>query len=128
MANINSHSIYVVYFCDGRIKFGSTANVKKRMRYYRQEARRNGHDWLVWYAPKAFESKASALHAERAMRIYFRSYSKHYQREWLFNNIDFKAVIHAANELRCLLGNENDADKQALHWFGSFGDFKGLTA
>jgi len=122
------HSIYVVRLCDGRIKVGSTSNVKKRMAYYRQEARRNNRDSLVWYAPKPFPCKEQALHAERAMRLYFLNESKKHQREWLTNGVDFSVVINAADELRCLIGNESDEEKADFPWLGVVGNFMGLTA
>lgn len=123
-----THSIYVVHFCDGRIKFGSTADVKKRMRYYRQEARRNGRDWLVWYSPKPFDCKEKALHAERAMRLHFRTASQKFQREWLMNTVDFKTVMSAADKVRSLIGAEVGKDNEDLPWFASSGQFVGLTA
>lgn len=126
--NTKEHSIYVVHFCDGRIKFGSTANVERRMAYYRQEARRNDVDSLVWYAPKPFPCKSQALHAERAMRTYFHDDSKKYQREWLPKSVPFMSAINAADGVRRLVGEESEEEKINFPWLGSMGSFRGLTA
>lgn len=122
------HAIYVVRFSDGRIKFGSTSNVKKRMTYYRQEARRNCHDSLVWYSPKPFSCKEDALHAERALRLYFRNETQKNQREWLIRTVELPNVIQAADEIRHLIGKETDAEKAEFPWMGSTGGFRGLAA
>lgn len=123
-----SHFLYVVRFSDRRIKFGVSANVRRRMTYYRQEARRNNVDGLVWWSAAPFLKKDQALHAERAMRLHFRDYSREHQREWLVRPIDFYTVILAADELRAMLGDESEVEKRDLPYMGAHGQFQGLSA
>lgn len=124
----NQYCIYVVHFSDGRIKFGITKNLNKRMSYYRQEARRNNVDGLVWWAAKPFEMKSQALHAERTMRLLFRDNSRKYQREWLTIDANFLDVMETAEELREYLGIETEVEKKDLPYLGSHGHFFGLTS
>lgn len=119
----NKYAIYVVRFLDGRIKFGVSGDLKKRMSYYRQEARRNNIDSLVWFAVKPFQRKQQALHAERAMRLIFRGQSRKSQREWLVKECDFAGVIKTAQELREYLGDEVDDEKIDINYQGCYGYF-----
>lgn len=103
----HQYCVYVIRFSDGRIKFGITKNLNKRMSYYLQEARRNNLDGLVWWSAKPFDIKSQALHAERTMRLIFRDHSRKRQREWLFN-ANHSCVISTAQELREYIGGSTE--------------------
>lgn len=120
------YTLYVIRFDDNRIKFGVTSGVKKRMSYYRQEARRNNIDFLVWFAVKPFQRKEQALHAERAMRLIFREQSRKSQREWLIDGADFAQTIKIAEELRAYLGDEDEIEKIDMNCQSCVGYFKGI--
>lgn len=101
------HRLYVVRFTDDRVKIGISANVKKRMSYYMQEARRNDVDGIVWWASTAFDRKESALLAERALCQAFKPHVIAGHREWFrADSAGFKAVIESTEELRAAMGDE----------------------
>lgn len=101
------YRLYVVRFTDDRVKIGISADVKKRMSYYAQEARRNDVDGIVWWASTAFAGKDSALLAERVLCRAFKPHAIRGHREWLRANTDgFAAVIDSVETLRVAMGNE----------------------
>lgn len=105
--SLDLHRLYVVRFTDDRVKIGISANVKKRMSYYAQEARRNDVDGIVWWASSAFTSKEGALLAERVMCRAYKEHAIAGHREWIRANCDgFKNVIESGEELRSALGDE----------------------
>lgn len=115
-----SHAVYVVYFSDDRIKVGLTANVRKRMRYFAQEARRNRVEHLVWYAcaptRKSF-ARSIETHFCREMRPC--AIAGH--REWFIGDTSaFGAVINAIDRLREEFA-ENDEAVADLGFLGSSG-------
>ena len=96
----HTHAVYAVFFSDGRIKVGLTANTMKRMQYYAQEARRNRVQSLTWWA-------SSPTH-ERFARCIERHFCREMRpcaipghREWFVGDAPaFQSVISALERLR----------------------------
>ena len=116
-------TLYLVRMSDGRIKFGISACVQKRLTYYVQEARRNGVECMTWYAVKSFKDRATAIQAETALRRASRQFVMFGQREWL-RGVTFGSVIAAVDSLRDSLAHEEGLERQGLPWCSSYGHIK----
>lgn len=96
-----STTIYVVRFADGRIKFGITSNVRRRIHSYAQEAKRNDVTGLVWWSCKPLRSRVHARAIETDLRHSLRAFTIAGHHEWL-RGIEFSEVMRIAEELRAV--------------------------
>lgn len=104
-----THAVYAVYFSDGRIKVGVTADVPKRMSYYAQEARRNRVDSLTWWSCAPVE-RWIALRIETHICRHMREFSMQRHREWFAGDTnDFGAFVAALERLRVAAADEGEA-------------------
>ncbi len=115
-----THAVYAVFFSDGRIKVGLTANTQKRMRYYAQEARRNRVEYLTWWA--------SAPTYERFARCIEKHFCREMRpcaipghREWFIGDTAaFQSVMGALERLREQFAIDDEAINE-LPFLGSHG-------
>ena len=115
-------SIYVVNFADGRIKFGITKNLKRRMHTYKQEAVRNSTAFLTWFACKPCECREDAQAIENVLRNHLSEFAIAGHKEWL-HGVTYGSVLACVEHLRAALCHSYDEDKDAVRFAGSTGSF-----
>ena len=95
---LRTHVVYAVRFSDDRIKVGITANAKKRMSYYAQEAPPNRVNHLVWWAC-APTFKRFAMIMEKHLCSELRPQSIPGHREWFIGDTEEFGVVVKAIEI-----------------------------
>ncbi len=116
------HAVYVVKFSDGRIKIGISANVRARMKYYKQEITRNRIESATWWSCKPFSDKFDALFAERTICSLLKEKTIPDMREWFrAGTVDFEDVIKSVEIMRGDLGDEAGIDKLDIPYYGDHG-------
>lgn len=122
--NQKKYAVYVVHFSNDRIKVGISSQVHERMKYYAQEARRNGVEFVTWWSCKEFDSKSIALFTERILCNELREGAIHRHREWFYGGSKaFAAVIGAVERLRKRLGTEVGNELLDVVFYGDTGSF-----
>lgn len=116
------YAVYVVKFSDHRIKIGISANVRARMKYYKQEITRNRVENATWRSCKPFTDKQTALYAERTICGLLKDKAITGMREWFrAGTVDFEDVMKAVEIMRCNLGDEAGIDKLDIPYYGDHG-------
>lgn len=114
-----SHVVYAVHFDDKRIKVGVTSNIKKRMSYYAQEARRNHVDGLTWWACKPLPKWIAYLIERRFCRAN-QDIAMPKHREW-FDDVSYDSVLDALVSMRTRCADVLDELADDVRFGGSFG-------
>lgn len=116
-SNDNTHRVYAVYFADGRIKVGVSANVRRRMSYYAQEARRNRIRCLTWWACAPMD-KGLAFLVERHFCREMRGAAMTRHREWFEGDAAaYAAIVPALERLRASVAVPSESVVD-LPWLG----------